>query len=112
MTLRISGVVLVVIGILLILFSDNISAQVAAGRERIARGQEQVDTANSLFSHSQYTKPFGNAFTGSGQERINAGTQQANEYEVIAGKVQIAGYASIVLGIVVFLFSFYRKKLL
>lgn len=97
-TRRTFGIALIVIGAIMLFFSDYIAGQVAQGRVRIDSAQSQVDTVDSVFSSSKYTKPFGQTFTGSAQSEINAGRAQANYYEGMSGKLKIGGIILIVVG--------------
>lgn len=105
---RIIAICIAVLGIIMLLFSENIANRVAAGRAEISAGQSQVDTTNKLFSVNPYSKQVGNQLTSSGQQRINEGTQEANYYENLGRMVQIAGVILIVIGGFVFFTS--RKK--
>src|SRR5260221_8636498 len=93
------GIGCIIIGAVMLFFSNYIADQVAAGKLRTASGQRQIDTTNSLFSQTQYTKPFGSVITGSGQERVNAGNLKIAQYETLQGKLQIGGIILIVIGI-------------
>jgi hypothetical protein len=105
---RIIAICIVVLGIIMLLFSENIATRVAEGRAQISSGQSQVDTANKVFSVHPYSEKVGGVFTGSAQKRIDAGTQEANYYENMGRMVQIAGIVMIVIGGFVFFKS--RKK--
>lgn len=95
---RIFGIALIIIGAIMLFFSDYIAGQVAQGRIKIASAQSQVDTVDSVFSSSKYTKPFGQVFTGSAQDKIDAGRAQADYYEGLSGKLKIGGIILIVIG--------------
>lgn len=106
---KIIAILIVVVGIVLLLTSNYISARVVTGKAQIASGQSQVDSTNSLFGRSRATKPFGQAFTGSAQSRINAGQVDVDRYERLAGQLKIAGVVLIIAGIVIFVLP-RRKK--
>lgn len=97
--MNIFGIALIIVGAIMLLFSNYIAEQVAAGKLRISSAQGQVDTANTLFSQSQYTKPIGGLFTGGAQNRINAGNVQVSEYAALAHMLQIGGVILILVGI-------------
>lgn len=105
---KILGIVVAIVGAICLVFSHYIAGQIAEGRLRIASGQRQVDTTNSLFNQSQYTKPIGGVFTGSGQERINAGNAQISYYESVENKLKIGGIVLIVIGAGIFFL--WRKR--
>ncbi|MGB7977827.1 MAG: hypothetical protein WCF19_01545 [Chlamydiales bacterium] len=107
-TKRTIGVALIVIGAIMLLFSNYIADQVLSGKMRIASAQNQVDTVNSVFSMSKYTKPVGKQFTGSAQKQINAGQEDIDKYESMANNLKIGGVTLIVIGIAFVIFS--RKK--
>ncbi|PIS02704.1 MAG: hypothetical protein COT85_01350 [Chlamydiae bacterium CG10_big_fil_rev_8_21_14_0_10_42_34] len=108
-TRKILGILSIIIGGAMLLFSDYIAEQVAEGRLQIRQGQQSVDTVDSLFSQSKYTKPFGQAFTGSAQRKIDAGKAEADKYETLSGQLKIGGIILIVVGIGLF-FIGGRKK--
>jgi hypothetical protein len=95
---RIFGIALIIIGAIMLFFSDYIAGQVSQGRAKIANAQSQVDTIDSVFSSSKYTKPFGQAITGSAQSKIDAGIVQADYYEGLSGKLKIGGIILILVG--------------
>lgn len=95
---RIFAIALIVVGAIMLLFSHYIAEQVAEGRLKISSGQRQVNTIDSAFSHSQYTKPVGGMLTGSAQRRIDAGSAEADRYESIAHKLQFGGVILIIIG--------------
>lgn len=107
-TQKIVGIVLIVVGAVMLFFSNYIAEQVASGKLQIEEGQRKVDSANSLFSESKYTKPVGKMFTGSGQRRIDAGQAEVDKYESMSNNLKIGGIVLIVIGAGLLLFS--RKR--
>jgi hypothetical protein len=101
---KLIALIIAAIGAIMLLFSNNIAAQVALGRTQISEGQQQVDTVNSLFGTSSYTKPIGNELTRSGQKRINEGTAEADYYQNVSNMLKIAGIVLIVIGAGAFFF--------
>lgn len=97
-TKRILGISCIVVGAVMIFFSQYIAEQVALGNMRIASGQRMVDTANYATSQSQYTKPVGGLFTGSAQKKIDAGRVEASQYQSLANSLQIVGVILVVAG--------------
>ena len=95
---RIFGIVVIIVGAVLLLFSNYIAEQVGAGKMEIQSGQSKVDTANSLFSTNRYTKGVGDVFTGSSQRRIDEGRAEVAHYESMAHMLQIGGIVLIVIG--------------
>lgn len=102
------AIAVMILGALLLLLSNYIAKQVAAGRVEIAHGQQKVNQVNSLFSVSKYTQPVGKELTKSGQRKINAGAAEADQYERIARQLQIGGVIVIAIGAA--LFFFWKKK--
>ncbi len=104
---NILGIGLIVLGAVLWLGADYIADQVAEGKMRIASGQRTVDSVNTLFNQSEYTKPFSGAVTGSSQRKIDHGRMQIAHYESLADKLRIGGILLIVAGVGVLIF--YKK---
>ncbi|MES2273834.1 MAG: hypothetical protein V4487_06545 [Chlamydiota bacterium] len=96
---RIFGILLLIGGIALFLFSNYISKQVTAGKAEISSAQSQVDQSNSLFSLNPVSKEVGKGLTGSAQRKIDAGNQEVNEYERLAGWLKIGGGILLIVGI-------------
>lgn len=104
------GLALIIIGAILLVFSDYIARQVAAGQARISSAQSQVDTVQSVFSHSQYTKPFGKTLTGGAQKKIDAGQQKVDQYSSISNMLKVGGIVLIIAGGYLFFFPIKRKS--
>jgi hypothetical protein len=96
---RISGIILVIIGVGCIYLSHYINTQVAEGRAQISSAQKTTDTTGSLFSVIPGGKEVGKQMTGSVQNKIDEGTAEANQYAQYANWSLIGGVALIVLGI-------------
>lgn len=99
----------VLVGIAMILGSYYIKDQVAKGNLQVEEGQRTVDSVNSLFSGSKYTKPIGKTLTGSGQKKIDAGRVEVDKYTRIANQLQIGGIIVIAMGAAFFFFWKKRK---
>ncbi len=107
---RVLGILMVIGGIVLVFVSGNIADRVAEGRGEIRSGQEKVDATNKLFSYNRGTEFVGDQLTGSAQEKINAGTQEADKYDRLANNLQLGGYVVAGLGVIIFALSFIRRK--
>ena len=104
------GILLLVGGVALILFSMYISGQVTEGREKISNAQNQVDRGKKLFSLTPYTEPLGKGLTGAAQRKIDEGRQEADEYAQLADWLKIGGVVCIIAGGAVFLMSRKRRS--
>jgi hypothetical protein len=105
---KIIGIVLVIVGALFLYGSNYINTQVAEGRMQISSAQKKVDTTGTLFSLHPATKQVGKQFTNYAQNKIDEGSQEANQYAQYANWCMIGGIALIVIGIGVFFTG--RKK--
>jgi hypothetical protein len=106
---RILGIALIIVGAIMLLFSNYIAEQVAAGQLQIQSAQSQVNTVDSVFSNSQYTKPIGKQITGSAQRKIDEGQAEVDQYSRLSGQLKIAGVICIILGAGILFFSKKRK---
>ncbi len=107
---RISGIVIIISGLSLYVFSTYIADQVSAGREKITKGEKNVNQLRDLTSLSPYTKGFGGLIADSGQKKIDAGKEEASEYEQLAHKLYLGGIALVILGAGLFGISFVHKN--
>lgn len=103
---RILGIILIVAGGAMFMFSNYIQTQVNAGQAQVESGQQKVDTMNSLFSVNPYSKGVGQTlFTNPGQERINQGQLEIAHYSALIKPLQYAGIACFILGILLIIFG-------
>ncbi|NGX43968.1 MAG: hypothetical protein K1060chlam3_00126 [Candidatus Anoxychlamydiales bacterium] len=107
-TKRISGIIIVLIGVALILSSFYIRSRVRSGRQEISEAQSTVSKGKKLFSVTPITKEVGKGFMNSVQKKINEATGKADSYAVLATWFQIGGSVFIVLGAVLIYIG--RKK--
>jgi hypothetical protein len=107
---RILGIILLVVGFAMYLFSNYIEGQVTEGRKKISSAQKTVDQSNSLFSHNPYSEEIGKGITGSAQKKINEGKNEANTYEQMATWLHVGGAILIVVGAGIFIMSFMKKN--
>ena len=105
---RVTGIVIAIIGVAMLFFSNYIKGQVAEGREKISSAQSSVDKGNSLFNLNPITKEVGKGLTGSAQRKIDEGSAEADQYAQYAQWLLIGGIVLIVVGIGAVIFS--RKK--
>jgi hypothetical protein len=106
---RISGIIFLIVGIAMYLFSNYIGDQVTAGKEKIAKAQKEVNQSGSLFSLSPYTKEIGKEISGSGQKKIDEGNLKVGKYEQMAQRLSIGGIAIAILGAGILAVSFVQK---
>jgi hypothetical protein len=106
---RISGIIILIIGIVMYFFSNYITDQVNEGKKKVSNAQKKVNQGNSLFSLNPYTKEIGKAATNPAQQEINEGEQQISEYEQIAHWLYVGGVVVVILGAGIFVISFVGK---
>jgi len=106
---KVIGIALIVVGAIMLFFSNYIAEQVSSGKQQIQDAQQKVDTADSLFSKSKYTKPVGEMFTGSAQKKIDAGQADVDKYESMSNNLKIGGIILIVIGAGVLFIPIRRK---
>lgn len=97
---RILGFIILIIGILIMIFAYSIKNRTEEGKQQVTSGQKKVDSANSLFSMSPYTKPIGKGMTSSSQREINEGKETIAYYEKMAKWLKIGGIVVIIAGVV------------
>jgi len=95
---KIAGIILLISGIAMILFSVYITNQVAEGKAKISNAQNTVDKGSSLFSTNPISKQIGKVFMNSAQSQIDAGQSQIVYYEGLSGWLLVGGIGFIVLG--------------
>jgi uncharacterized protein YjeT (DUF2065 family) len=106
---RILGIVVLIAGFVLLGFSYYIKGQVAEGRKKISSAQQKVDFGKKVLSLNPTSEKVGKVMTDPAQKKINAGTEEADRYERMAGNLQIGGIVLVVAGIVVILLGRKRK---
>lgn len=105
---KLTGIACIIVGAILLFFSNYIAEQVTAGKQRIASGQQQVDTYNKYFSATPYSKELGKQVTAPYQRRINEGNVEVSYYESLSLMLQIFGIILILIGIAILVF--WKKK--
>jgi hypothetical protein len=107
---RTFGILIVIGGIALILFSQYIKGRVQEGEEQISSAQKKVNQGSGLFSLSPYTKQVGQSMTNSAQKKINEGKQQVGHYSQLADQLQIGGIVVLILGAIIVLIPRKSKR--
>jgi len=105
---KVISIIVILVGVAFLFFSNYITKEVAAGRIKIEQGQKKIDTVDSIFSTNKFTKPIGKEITGSGQRKIAEGKMTIKRYESISNQLHLAGIVLIVVGFGLFLF--WKKK--
>ncbi len=106
---RILGIIILIAGISMYLFSNYITEQVHAGKNKISKAQKQINQANTLFSLNPVAKEVGKQVTDAGQEKIKEGEQQVQSYEQMAHRLYVGGIAAVILGAGIVAISLIKK---
>lgn len=107
---RIIGILLAIAGVFLFVFANYIQSEVAQGRQKISSAQRQVNQGKSLFSLNPVTKEVGKGLLGGAQKKIDEGKQEADAYELLAGRLQIGGILLFIAGALFLVFGRKSKK--
>ena len=105
---KISGIILIILGVSLILSSFYIKSLVRTGREQISEAKESIRKGKQLFSLNPYSKEVGKNITDPAERKIKEGSAKADRYDTLALWFQIGGGVFIVIGSVLIFIS--RKK--
>jgi len=105
---KMAAIILILAGIGFLYMSYYINTQVAEGRTEISGAQKNVDTTGTLFSINPASKEVGKHLTGYAQNKIDEGTQKADQYATYAKWLILSGFALIVIGVGVFFIA--RRK--
>ena len=105
---RVSGVIILVLGVSLIASSFYIKSRVRSGREQISEAEDTVRQGKRLFSLNPITKEVGKHITGPAERKIKEGSAKADRYDTLALWFQIGGGVFIVIGSSLIFIS--RKK--
>ena len=105
---KISAIAAVVIGVVMLLASGYISTQVKEGKVRIEQGQRKVDTLDSSFVMSKYTKPMSGKAVEFGKGKLDAGRKDVAKYQAMSTKLWIGGIILIIVGAVAY--YYYREE--
>ncbi|MDE3045688.1 MAG: hypothetical protein KGJ02_03490 [Verrucomicrobiota bacterium] len=94
---RIVAIVLGVVGAGLLLFSDYIANQVAAGRGEIRSAQSKVNMGKKIFSINPNTEQVGDTLMSPIQKRIDAGSEEADQYDRLSRQLKVGGILLLVV---------------
>ncbi len=104
------GIICIILGATMLFFSHYISEQVASGRIEIQQGKRAVQSTESLFGASKYTKPIGEEVTRSGRQKISAGEHEIVKYTTISRNLKIGGIVLILIGVGLIFMSRRKNK--
>lgn len=107
---KISGLILILIGAALIVFSCLISAKVKQGEQKIQRSQRTVNTIRKYSSVSPNAKKIGQMATQPVQQKINQGKQEAAKFQGISIWAFIGGIIIAAVGVVLFVLGFFSDE--
>ena len=81
---RILGIILAILGVSLLISSFYIKSQISSGREEISDAEKKLNIGKKLFSLNPITKEAGKDLSAPIERKIEAGSEKANRYEMIA----------------------------
>ena len=96
---RIIGVIIIIVGIIAIVFSNYIKNQVAEGKVKIKKGEKTVGAMDTLFSQSETTETLGKPLTSSAKKKIAAGKEDVQKYTMIGNLFLAGGIVVIIVGL-------------
>lgn len=107
---KIIAIVLVVIGGAMLGVSYYIKNEVAEGRIKVQNAERSVEKGKSLFSITPYTKPIGEGIAKSADKKIQEAKHEIGYYERMAQMLQIGGIIAIIVGGIIFLTSYKKRR--
>lgn len=107
---KITGIVFIIIGIALYFTGNYVANEVKAGRKKIENAQQAVDAGTALTKTNKATKGVGDIFASPIQKRIDDGRHDAAYYESVAYWLHLWAVIITILGIILFIFGFVKKK--
>ena len=107
---RISGIIFVILGSLLIVFGSSISTQVSQGIKKIHKAQAGVNVVRGVSKIHQSTEKIGKAVTSPIQKKIDDGRKETKSFKSLSMAMFVVGIAFCAFGAVLLFFSFTRKN--
>ena len=107
---KISGSILLIVGITFYIFGAFISGQVKEGEKKIQGAQSGVNTATGVTRINRYTKQVGRFFASPIQNKINQGKEKAGKFKVLSLCLRIGGILLFVIGIFILLQGFKNRR--
>jgi hypothetical protein len=105
---RLLGILPMIIGIGLIIFSQYLNYRLDNARGQIDDAKKKVSAGSSLFSLNPVAQEIGKEITGSAEKKISSAEATVKYYETVADWSQKGGVGLIILGVVAVIFG--RKK--
>ena len=107
---KILGIVIIIGAVILFGISQYIKGQIGEGKEKIANAQKMIKQGDSILGLTPATKQLGQSFTGGAKKKIAGAEETVAYYEGLAEKLQVGGFALLIVGGVVFFYSPKKKK--
>lgn len=102
---RITGIVILVVGVVAFGLSMYIDKQTGEGRTRIEKGEKQVRQLERVTSVTPPTAVVGRVATSSAKQKIAKGRQDVAWYDSVSGWLKVGGGVFIVAGLIALIFS-------
>ncbi len=107
---KISGSILLVVGIVLIVFGSIVSGKVNQGRRKIRKAQKSVNVIRDVSGASGYTRGIGKAASNSAQKKINKGKRQAGTFKGLSIVFLVVGIVCVSSGASILYLGYEPKK--
>jgi hypothetical protein len=107
---KITGILILTIGVGCLIFSSYIQSQIDAGKKKIENVQSSIDTGNKILSLSPKAKELGQSLSKPIQKKLDAGQETIDKYQTIATNLNIAGWLALPIGALLILYAFFWKK--
>lgn len=107
---KLLGVLFLLAGIGLYIFSDYIADQVTLGKERLLQGQKTVNEIREVSKLSPYTKDAGHLIAKQGQKKIAAGKKEIAYYTDLSNKIHLGGIICILAGVALIGLGFIKRN--
>ena len=98
---RITGFVLMVLGICCFIFGSIVASRVKQGESQIQSAQKGVNTVKKATKINPYAHEIGTLATAPAQKKIDAGKMKASQFKVLSFWFRLGGIILFVIGIVI-----------
>lgn len=106
---KIIAIILFIVGLGMIGGSLYIKNQVEQGKIKVANAERTIDQGKVLFSINPVSKQVGDGIVKAADRKIAGANRDIAYYENLAQQLMMGGILLIIVGVVVFAFS-YRKR--